>query len=162
MYAGPHLNHKKSVLLGDAAHTVKPYFGLGVNSAFEDVAALDVALDKHGDDLELALAEYSGARAKEAKAMVQMSQRLDGPGIQTLLFFVLPLIVDNVLHKSLPWLFSPNTLSSLQNEKRTFTDIRLRKRIDRIMQFSLLGGSFLVLKEFLRFSLRAALRLSFW
>ena len=158
MYAGPHLAHKKSALLGDSAHTVKPYFGLGVNSALEDVAALETALDKHGDDVEKALGEYSALRAKEAKAMVQISQRLDGPGIQTLLFFVLPLIVDNLLHKSLPWLISPNTLSSLQNEKKSFTEIRLRKRIDRVVQFGLLGGSFIVLKGFLRFSLRTALR----
>ena len=122
-------------------HTLSsPYFGLGVNSAFEDVAALEMALDKHGDNVEQALAEYSSMRAKEARAMVQISQRLDGPGIQTLLFFVLPLLVDNILNSQLPWLFSPNTLSSLQNEKKTFTEIRLRKRVDRIMQFGLLGG----------------------
>jgi kynurenine 3-monooxygenase len=37
-YAGPRLHHKKrTVILGDAAHTVKPYNGLGVNCAFEDV-----------------------------------------------------------------------------------------------------------------------------
>ena len=160
MYAGPHLHYKKSALLGDAAHTVKPYFGLGVNSAFEDVAALEMALDKHGDNVEQALAEYSSMRAKEARAMVQISQRLDGPGIQTFLFFVLPLLVDNYLHNSLPWLFSPNTLSSLQNEKMKFTEIRYRKRIDRFMQFGLLGGSLIVLKQLLRLSLRTALLIS--
>jgi 2-polyprenyl-6-methoxyphenol hydroxylase-like FAD-dependent oxidoreductase len=37
-YAGPVLHHGSSaVLVGDAIHTVKPYFGQGVNSAFEDV-----------------------------------------------------------------------------------------------------------------------------
>jgi hypothetical protein len=30
------------VLLGDAVHSVKPYFGLGANSAFEDVTVLQV------------------------------------------------------------------------------------------------------------------------
>ena len=32
-------------LLGDSIHTVKPYFGLGVNSAFEDVTLLEECLD---------------------------------------------------------------------------------------------------------------------
>ena len=33
-----------TVLLGDTIHTVKPYFGLGLNSALEDVRYLEEAL----------------------------------------------------------------------------------------------------------------------
>ena len=37
-YIGPRLNEgDKTLILGDCAHTVKPYFGLGANSALEDV-----------------------------------------------------------------------------------------------------------------------------
>lgn len=37
-YAAPRLNQgDRSIILGDSAHTVKPYFGLGANSALEDV-----------------------------------------------------------------------------------------------------------------------------
>jgi 2-polyprenyl-6-methoxyphenol hydroxylase-like FAD-dependent oxidoreductase len=37
-YVGPRLYQgKRTVLLGDCAHTVKPYFGMGANSALEDV-----------------------------------------------------------------------------------------------------------------------------
>jgi 2-polyprenyl-6-methoxyphenol hydroxylase-like FAD-dependent oxidoreductase len=37
-YASPRLHHgDRTVILGDAIHTVKPYFGLGANSALEDV-----------------------------------------------------------------------------------------------------------------------------
>ena len=71
--------------------------------------------------------------------MVQISHGLDG-GFLT---FVLPLIIDNILHKAVPWLFSPNTLTSLQNEKLTFCQVRTRKRIDRLLQV-LLGVSSLV------------------
>jgi len=46
-YAGPQLHHGRAVLLGDSIHTVKPYFGLGVNAAFEDVAILGDQLDAH-------------------------------------------------------------------------------------------------------------------
>lgn len=31
---------------GDCIHTVKPYFGVGVNSALEDVIVLDSALER--------------------------------------------------------------------------------------------------------------------
>lgn len=47
-YVGPELHVGSSaVLVGDSVHTVKPYFGLGVNSALEDVAVLQQALRKH-------------------------------------------------------------------------------------------------------------------
>jgi 2-polyprenyl-6-methoxyphenol hydroxylase-like FAD-dependent oxidoreductase len=37
-YVGPRLHQgERTVILGDCAHTVKPYFGLGANSALEDV-----------------------------------------------------------------------------------------------------------------------------
>lgn len=40
-FAGPrlHVRHR-TLILGDAAHTVKPYYGLGANSALEDVVVL--------------------------------------------------------------------------------------------------------------------------
>lgn len=47
-YVGPELHFEhRIVLLGDAIHTVKPYFGLGVNSAFEDVFVLRRKLRQH-------------------------------------------------------------------------------------------------------------------
>ena len=67
-YVGPKI-HKtdKVVLLGDAIHTVKPYFGLGANSAFEDVTSLDKCLDSHDNGAD-ALKAFSRERAPEAKA----------------------------------------------------------------------------------------------
>jgi 2-polyprenyl-6-methoxyphenol hydroxylase-like FAD-dependent oxidoreductase len=47
-YVGPDLHYRDSaVLLGDMIHTVKPYFGLGVNSALEDVRVLWEKLQEH-------------------------------------------------------------------------------------------------------------------
>lgn len=51
-YAGPNINYKdNTLLLGDCIHSVKPYFGLGLNSALEDVMSLDRCLEETGDDL---------------------------------------------------------------------------------------------------------------
>jgi kynurenine 3-monooxygenase len=148
MYAGPQLHRgNNSVLIGDSVHTVKPYFGLGVNSALEDVLCLDEALTQSNDDVGKALKLFSDARGKEARAMVQISKRLDG-GFLT---FVLPLLIDNLLHKKLPKIFSANTLSSLQNENATFTQIRFRKRVDRVLQVLLLGTIATGLGKSLRF-----------
>ena len=43
-------------LLGDAAHAIVPFFGQGMNCAFEDVVELDRCLDETGDDWTAALA----------------------------------------------------------------------------------------------------------
>jgi 2-polyprenyl-6-methoxyphenol hydroxylase-like FAD-dependent oxidoreductase len=47
-YAAPRLHHgDRTVLLGDSIHTVKPYFGLGANSALEDVQVSCQAVQDH-------------------------------------------------------------------------------------------------------------------
>lgn len=153
-YAGPQLHKGKScVLLGDCIHTVKPFFGLGVNVALEDVTALDKCLEKHDDDTRNALTDYSKLRGKEAKALVTLSRQLDG-GFLT---FILPLIIDSFLNKALPKVFSPSTVSSMMNEKRTFREISRRKTIDRILQLILassflagVGKLFVAMSRFLR------------
>ena len=86
--------------------------------------------------------------------MVEMSKRLDG-GFLT---FVLPLIIDTICHKKAPWLFSPSTLSSLQNEKLTFSHIQWRKRLDRVLQGSVLAGVGWALTRAVSFLARGALR----
>jgi hypothetical protein len=136
-YAGPVLHYGSSAcLLGDTIHTVKPYFGQGVNSAFEDVKVLQQALDETADDHEAAVRRYSQLRGKDAEALVVLSHSLDG-GFLT---FVGPLILDSMLHRLLPQMFSPNIIASLQNEKWSFSQIRKRKRVDRALQTVLLAS----------------------
>ena len=60
--------------MGDAIHTVKPYFGLGVNSAFEDIISLQSALNKTNDQVDKAMIVYSKERSKQAEAMVKISR----------------------------------------------------------------------------------------
>eukprot|EP01036_Dinobryon_divergens_P034822 gene34822-45048_t len=77
-YAGPVLHKGKSVaLVGDSIHTVKPFFGLGVNSAFEDIAVLDQAFDDADNNREKAFQLYTKARAEDTKALVEISSKLD-------------------------------------------------------------------------------------
>lgn len=51
-YCGPSIFYRdNTLLLGDCIHSVKPYFGLGLNSALEDVMALDKCLSESEDDV---------------------------------------------------------------------------------------------------------------
>lgn len=125
----------KVAVLGDAAHTVKPYFGLGANAAFEDVVALKRALDAH-DDGRTALARYSKTRTPEAKALVVISRRLDRPGLLGLFTFIGPLILDGIFHRLAPTIFQTNTIAMLQ-QQTTFVAVGRRKRADRALQLAI-------------------------
>jgi len=136
---GPH-----TALVGDAIHTVKPYFGLGVNSAFEDVAVLRDCLAKEkatappGGERAVgsALAEYSRLHQRNAESLVRISRSFDG-GFLT---FVLPIILDQLCQKVLPGVFSPNGIRMLQNADLEFHRIAAMKRRDRALQAFLLAA----------------------
>ena len=145
LFVGPVLHHYRAgagagagagaVLLGDSAHTVKPFFGLGVNSAFEDVCELGRAIRGAGGALGTALQTYSQVRASEARELVQLSRGFDGG----FLSFVLPIILDSLFHRALPGLFAANAISLMQNDQYSYGQVRARKRRDRVGQVLLLS-----------------------
>jgi len=49
---------ERSLLLGDAAHAIVPFFGQGLNCGFEDCAILLRLLDEHGADWARVFAEF--------------------------------------------------------------------------------------------------------
>ncbi|QQQ79920.1 FAD-dependent monooxygenase [Saccharothrix sp. 6-C] len=63
------------VLIGDAAHAVYPFFGQGMNAAFEDCSVLDRCLAAHPRDLPRALAEFEGSRRPHTDVLAELSKR---------------------------------------------------------------------------------------
>jgi kynurenine 3-monooxygenase len=59
----------KSVLIGDAAHAVVPFYGQGMNASFEDCRILDELLEKYDDNFELAYSEFEKVRKADADAI---------------------------------------------------------------------------------------------
>ena len=66
--------------------------------------------------------KYSALRSSDTEAIVKMSERLDGGFFS----FILPLIIDSILNKLAPSIFSPNTIRSLQNPEKTFSQVKRR------------------------------------
>ncbi len=60
-------------LLGDAAHAVVPFYGQGMNAAFEDCVVLDKCLDKFPDNRERAFAKYFESRKENADALADLA-----------------------------------------------------------------------------------------
>ena len=60
-------------LLGDAAHAVVPFYGQGMNAAFEDCVILDECLEKFPNNREHAFAEYFSRRKENADALADLA-----------------------------------------------------------------------------------------
>lgn len=67
-----HVNHR-SLLLGDAAHAIVPFYGQGMNCAFEDCVVLDKLLDKHSDWKSL-IDAYQHERKKDTDAIADLAE----------------------------------------------------------------------------------------
>jgi kynurenine 3-monooxygenase len=63
----------KVALVGDAAHAVVPFYGQGMNAAFEDCFVLDECLTKFPDDREHAFVEYFVRRKENADALADLA-----------------------------------------------------------------------------------------
>jgi kynurenine 3-monooxygenase len=60
-------------LVGDAAHAVVPFYGQGMNAAFEDCVALDQCLAEFSDDRRRAFAEYYHRRKANSDALADLA-----------------------------------------------------------------------------------------
>ena len=63
----------EALILGDAAHTLVPFHGQGMNCAFEDCRALNVCLTRLSEDWEAAFAEFENLRQPNAEAIADLS-----------------------------------------------------------------------------------------
>ncbi|MDX5320773.1 MAG: FAD-dependent monooxygenase [Bacteroidota bacterium] len=69
----PWVKDDKLALLGDAAHAIVPFFGQGMNCAFEDCVVMDECIEKHGNDWGKVFAEYQKLRKVNADAIADLA-----------------------------------------------------------------------------------------
>jgi len=62
------------VLIGDACHAVVPFYGQGMNAAFEDCVVLTECITNAGGDLEAGFAQYQELRKKHTDALAKLSK----------------------------------------------------------------------------------------
>ena len=65
----------KFVLLGDACHTVTPFYGQGMNAAFEDCSVLNQCIEEYGSDWKNVFREYQRRRKRHTDALAELSVR---------------------------------------------------------------------------------------
>src|SRR5436305_1453275 len=106
---GPWYYRDKVCLLGDAAHAVVPFYGQGMNAAFEDCVVLDECLEKFSHNRERAFTEYFSRRKKNTDALADLAignfiEMRDKTASKT---FRAKKKVDHALEAALPGVYLP-------------------------------------------------------
>ena len=63
----------KTILMGDAAHAIVPFYGQGMNASFEDVTVFDEILNQDLGDWEIIFKAYEKARKEDADAIADLA-----------------------------------------------------------------------------------------
>jgi len=63
----------RALLLGDSAHAIVPFFGQGLNCAFEDISIFLELLDRRGPDWPNLLPEFERARKENTDAIADLA-----------------------------------------------------------------------------------------
>lgn len=97
-----------AVLIGDACHAVVPFYGQGMNAAFEDCSVLSRSLADHSDP-EAAFEDYEKKRKPNADALADLSlgnfvEMRDKVASRS---FLLRKKVEKILHRLFPARFIP-------------------------------------------------------
>ena len=66
-------HHGKTALIGDSAHATVPFYGQGMNGAFEDCTVLWDLMQKHNEDWDKVFEEYSEVRKPDGDALQDLS-----------------------------------------------------------------------------------------
>lgn len=62
-----------TLLMGDAAHAIVPFYGQGMNASFEDVTVFDQVLDEGHDDWETIFKTYEKNRKRDTDAIADLA-----------------------------------------------------------------------------------------
>jgi kynurenine 3-monooxygenase len=63
----------KTLLIGDAAHAIVPFYGQGMNAGFEDCSILNAMLDHYDDNWEKAITNFQQQRKQDTDAIAELA-----------------------------------------------------------------------------------------
>jgi kynurenine 3-monooxygenase len=134
----------KAVLVGDAAHAVVPFYGQGMNAAFEDCVVLDECLKKSPDNREEAFTGYFHARKPNVDALadlavqnfIEMRDKTASP------LFRARKKLDHALEGALPGIYLP-LYAMVTFTRIPYAKAAWRARVQNVVVFSLLASAIL-------------------
>ena len=69
----PWMYQNKTILMGDAAHAIVPFYGQGMNASFEDVTVFDEILNQDLNSWEAVFKTYQKARKEDTDAIADLA-----------------------------------------------------------------------------------------
>jgi kynurenine 3-monooxygenase len=105
----PWFYRDKVCLVGDAAHAVVPFYGQGMNAAFEDCFVLDECLDEFPENRPRAFAEYFRRRKGNTDALADLAigNFIEMRDKTTSKMFRAKKKLDHALEAALPGIYLP-------------------------------------------------------
>jgi kynurenine 3-monooxygenase len=143
----PWFHQDKVCLVGDAAHAVVPFYGQGMNAAFEDCVVLDECLAEFPEDRHRAFAEYFERRKVNADALADLAlenfiEMRDKTASKT---FRAKKKLDHFLEAALPGIYLP-LYTMVTFTRLPYSEAALRaRRQDRIVYAALVAALALIL-----------------
>jgi kynurenine 3-monooxygenase len=137
----------KVAMVGDAAHAVVPFYGQGMNAAFEDCVVLDDCLAEFPQDRHRAFAEYFSRRKKNADALADLAIEnfIEMRDKTASRIFRAKKKLDHVLEGLLPGIYLP-LYAMVTFTRLPYATAANRARFqDRVIFASLIGAASLLL-----------------
>ena len=128
------LNH--TLLIGDAAHAIVPFYGQGMNAGFEDCRILDELLEESHNNWQVVMNDFQKERKEDADAIadlafgnfVEMRDLVADPA------FLLRKKIEARLHELYPDKWKPlYSMVTFKDEIRYSQALRLGKMQEQIM-----------------------------
>ena len=69
----PWMYQNKTLLMGDAAHAIVPFYGQGMNASFEDVTVFDEILNEYEGNWEAVFKAYQKVRKEDTDAIADLA-----------------------------------------------------------------------------------------
>jgi len=105
----PWCHNDKVAMLGDACHAIVPFFGQGMNAAFEDCTTLKALMNEHDGNWDKIFHEYQKLRKPNADAIADLAQEnfIEMRDLVATPRFQLKKKIEAELHKKYPERFVP-------------------------------------------------------
>ena len=105
----PHFMADSTVILGDAAHAIVPFYGQGMNAGFDDCFIFYECLVQNGNDLPLAAMKYNNSHWKDCHTIADLSMYnyYEMRSLVNSTTFLIKKWLDNFVHTIFPQSFIP-------------------------------------------------------
>lgn len=125
--------HGKTLIMGDASHAIVPFYGQGMNAAFEDVFVFNEILDKHAGNWDTVFKAFENARVDNANAIAdlaidnfyEMQDKVNDPE------FIEKRALEMQLEQSFPDYYSKYSLVTFRPELHYKEAMRLGRQQDK-------------------------------